>query len=125
MSFIINDILEYRYFNDYRIYVGNLRNQRKFNLHDDVFIGWGDKLIKSKIVGVEFLPAENSEYMYKVTLPTNIKTWDDEHTASLNCDHIFDSVEEAKESRLNQLENKYNLEKKNIEQYFNKYANEQ
>jgi hypothetical protein len=121
----INDILEYSYFNDYRIYVGNLRNQRKFNLHDDVFIGWGEKIIKSKIVGVEFLPAENSEYSYKVTLPKNIKTWGDNDTVSLICDHIFNSIEEAKESRLKQLENKYNLEKKNIEQYFNKYANEQ
>ena len=115
-------ILEEKFWGGYKDFIGLLRDEKKFNLGDDVFIGWNkDKIFRSKIIGVEIVYNDGNPYTkYKVTVPKDVFTFYDDH-AELICDTIFSTVEEARQSRLKCIENKYKLEVENINKFFNQY----
>lgn len=114
-------------------YVGTVRNEKRFNIDDDVFVAVEDKLFHTKIVGIENLPTENPEYKYKVVVPNgmtnefNIDDFDKRLNSewskdvSITCQYIFKSIEEAKESMIKNAEEKFDLELKNIEKFFKQF----
>jgi hypothetical protein len=82
-----------------------------------------NQIARGVIVGIELLPAENPEYSYKIKLyPSVIDAngkGDDIH--ELNCDNMFATIEEAKQSAIQMLEKSYELQKNEIEQYFGQF----
>lgn len=130
---MINDIYTMNYLHGRFSYVGTLRNAKKFNIGDKVFFNHkGNEIFPGEIVGVELLPDENPEYVYKVQIPErivckasgfddNFFSGDKNKRYSLTCESIFGTVEEAKASAEAQLEHRYKLQKEEIERYFNKF----
>ena len=104
---IINEIKEYRFDRNMSAYVGTLRNEKVFNIDEFVFVGLSKgTLIRCQIVGVEKLPASNPEYIYKLRIPTSIAYFKDldgkdQEYFTMNCQYLFRTVEEAKQSQLN------------------------
>lgn len=130
----INGIYKLKYMQDTWSFVGLLRNEKKFNLHDEVFFSMNNhEISKGKIVGVELPPTENPEYRYKVQLEERlVENAAEEHDIciymdnnldriTISCDHIFNTPEEAKESAIKNLEICYKLQKEEIEKYFNPF----
>ncbi len=115
-------ILKETFWGHYKDYVDLLRDEKKFNLGDDVFIGWSkDTIFKSKIIGVKIKYNDGNPYtMYKVTIPKEVFSFNADH-AEMICDTIFSTVEEARQSRLKCIEHKYKLEVENINKFFNQY----
>lgn len=101
-------------------FVGLLRNAKKFELNQKVFISSEGKMVQCRIVGVELPPVDNPEYKYKVELPKDFVSKENERV-SLTCNYIFSTIEEAKESAMAELDKNYKLNKENIERYFKKY----
>lgn len=112
-------------------FAGTLRNEKKFELHQNVFIESHGMMHQCKIVGIELPPAENPEFRYLIEIPKElVELIDDEYYSSLGivkdrisktCKNIFSTVEEAKESALKELDHKYKLNKDNIERFFKRY----
>ena len=113
-------------------YVGTLRNEKKFNINDDVFFAInGNEIAIGKIVGVELPPENNPSYLYKIKLPEDLirqrqnrEDWfkDEElDKIELQCDKIFESIYEAKKSAVLNLERMYDLQEAEIERYFNQF----
>jgi hypothetical protein len=126
---VISDIYKVEYMRNRISYIGLLRNEKKFNINDNVFFAYGEKIFRGKIVGVELLPAENPEYKYKVQLsedlmpirytqPESVKPVE---YGNLICDDIFNTVEEAKQSAIDQLNKMTELQRKEIERYFKQF----
>lgn len=131
----IKEIYRLNYMRNYWSYVGTLRNQKKFNLHDKVFfVVNGNEIAKGEIVGVELPPVDNPEYKYKIKLPEELirQRMDNDDfyngenfdKVTLICDSIFNTIEEAKESAIKQLDKLYKLQKKEIDRYFKQWHNE-
>ena len=120
---IINNIYKVNYMKDKFSYVGLLRNEKKFNLNDNVFFSFDSNEISyGKIVGVELLPAENPEYKYKIELAEGLIKLDKNNVISnLICNNIFNTIEEAKESAIKNLERMAKLQKEEIDRYFNRF----
>ncbi len=130
----IKEIYKLNYMRNYWSYVGTLRNEKKFNLHDKVFfVVNGNELAKGEIVGVELPPVDNPDYKYKIKLPEELirQRMDNDHfykgenidKVTLKCDSIFNTVEEAKESAIKQLDKLYKLQKEEIDIYFKQWDN--
>lgn len=114
-------------------YVGTLRNQKQFNINDDVFFAYGinGEIARGIIVGVELPPIDNPDYVYKIQLPEelvyNNVDKDDFYKGenfdkiTLKCDRIFNSIEEAKVSATKHLQHMYESQKKEIESYFKRF----
>ena len=112
-------------------FAGKLTNQKKFELHQKVFIESHGMMHQCKIVGISLPPAENPEYEYLIEIPQElVDLRDDEYYTSLDmikdrisrtCKNIFSTVEEAKESALKELEHKYKLNKDYIDNFFKRY----
>ena len=50
-------------------YVGLLRNEKRFNINDQVFFSTGNGTIfPGTIVGVDLEPYDNQEYKYKIRI---------------------------------------------------------
>ncbi len=131
----IKEIYRLNYMRNYWSYVGTLRNEKKFNLHDKVFfVVNGNEIAKGEIVGVELPPVDNPEYKYKIKLPEELirQRMDNDDfykgenidKVTLICDSIFNTVEEAKESAIKQLDKLYKLQKEEIDRYFKQWDNE-
>lgn len=131
----IKEIYRLNYMRNYWSYVGTLRNEKKFNLHDKVFfVVNGNEIAKGEIVGVELPPVDNSEYKYKIKLPEELirqrMDYDDFYKGenidkvTLTCGSIFNTVKEAKESAIKQLDKLYKLQKEDIDRYFEQWGNE-
>ena len=129
---IITEIYRLNYMRHDWTYIGLLRNEKKFNLNDSIFfVVNGNEIARGKIVGVELPPVSNPEYRYKIKLPKKLikEQMDDEDfykgenfdKVTLICDHIFNNIEEAKDSAMQQLEKLYQLQKSEIENYFKKW----
>lgn len=126
----IQNIYEVNYMSSEFSYVGTFRNQKKFDLNDNVFFAYdGHKIARGKIIGIELTIDLNPEYIYKVLLDKHFVTdsgfkdeFDYEHiketTYNLTCKRIFTSLSEAKKSAFNNLETMYKLQKDQIERYF-------
>lgn len=129
----INEVYRLNYMKNYFSYVGTLRNQKKFNLNDNVFfVINGNEIARGEIVGVELPPVDNPDYTYKIKLPEDLireKMESDDFykgegfdKVSLNCDRIFSTIDEAKESAKKNLEHMYELQSKEIERYFSQFS---
>jgi hypothetical protein len=133
---MIQNIYRLPYTKERFSYVGLLRNEKKFNLGDDVFFAHkNNEIVLGKIVGVELPPTENAEYLYKIKIPeelvrNNMDTDDfyggrNFESVTLNCQYIFSSIEEAKESALKNLERMAELQRQEIERYFGQFNKSQ
>lgn len=112
-------------------FAGRLRNEKRFNLLQDVFIESNGAMYQCKIIGIELPPNDNPEYRYLIELPKElIRLRENENYSCLNevkdrisltCENIFSSIDEAKESALLHLDRMYNLNKENIINFFKQY----
>lgn len=127
----ITEIETYK-INKYSIqFAGRLRNEKRFNLLQDVFIESNGAMYQCKIIGIELLPNENPEFKYLIELPKElIELRENENFACLDeikdrtsrtCENIFSSIDEAKESALLHLDRMYNLNKENIIKFFKQH----
>jgi hypothetical protein len=133
----ITDIYKLAYMNGSFSYVGTLRNEKCFNIHDKVyFIYEGNKISYGVICGVELPPKQNPDYIYKIqvsdwlfhnTVEEDVKEFIYSEkegklkNVTLKCDKIFSTIEEAKQSAIKNLELHYKLEGELIERYFNQF----
>ena len=128
----IKEIYKVHYMKHRFSYVGLLRNEKQFNIQDKVFfVINGNEIAKGKIVGVELPIAENPEYSYKVEIAAEWvreanewkeTTQTDLERITLDCDSIFGTIKEAKESAIKNLERMYELQKDEIDRYFKQFA---
>ena len=124
-----NRIIDIKKYNDMSktiSFAGTLRNQYKFDLFENVFIMIDGKMVQCKIVGVELPPRDNPDYVYKVELPEDVvyMGWDDDgriERVSLTCEHIFRSIDDAKNSAYRKLDTTYKINKENIDRFFSQY----
>lgn len=128
----IFNILKLDYLVDGEItYICMLRNEKKFNLLDDVFIAplLSPQIFRARIIGIEIDMPEhgNKNYLYKLRITRDvidgnqdcIKEGATDYT--LTCDNIFKSIAEAKESAIKSLDQKAKLQRDAIERYFNQF----
>lgn len=125
----IDNIYKVNFQNSYDRYYGFLRNEKKFNIDDSVFISYGnDSIFRGIIRGVELQDRLNPEIIYKIEIPRGLvyDFIEDKDSTSLrmNCDHIFYSLEDAKESRIRQSNKLHKLELESIERFFNQFKDE-
>lgn len=129
---IINKIYRVRYMKNHFSYVGLLRNEKRFNINDIVFFSINNHDIScGKIVGVELPPINNPEYYYKIELPEvlirqnmdvdKFSEGKELNKVELICDHIFNSIQEAKESAITNLNRMEELQREEIESYFSQF----
>ena len=124
----IDNIYQARFSRDYEVYLGTLRNQKKFSIGDNVFIGYGrDSIFRGLIRGVELEDDLNPNIYNKIQIPKGLLRdfeGNEETSLSLTCQYIFNSVEEAKQSRIDQLNKMHDLELESIERFFNQFKDE-
>lgn len=124
----IDNIYKARFSRDYDVYLGTLRNQKRFSIGDNVFIGYGkDKIFRGLIRGIELEDDLNPNIYYKIQIPKGLLhdfEGNEETSLSLTCQYIFNSVEEAKQSRIDQLNKMHDLELESIERFFNQFKDE-
>ena len=122
----ITEIEKYRYGKDgfLDMFGGKLRNQDKFELHQQVWIEYDGKMIKTEVIGVELPLGDNVAYLYKVRLPREVCIDRTSHSVkerlhkTLNCQHMFGSKEDAKANAIKNLERKHALNMESIERFF-------
>lgn len=104
-------------------YQGLLRNAKRFDVGDSVFIGYGgDCIFRAIIRGVTLDDNfENPQFIYKVQIPKELAIDEDDKYIDLICDTIFNTIEEAKSSRLTQAKRLYDLEVDNINSFFKQF----
>lgn len=125
----IDHILRQKFDDESFMFIGSLRNEKIFNLHDHVFFGLSRKkgeMFRGKIVGVELMPTKTPEYKYKILVPFDLIDYLElkDHAGiigPIKCDFIFSTAKEAKESALQKLGEMYNEQLKEIEIYFSTY----
>lgn len=120
MSNRIFNIETYRYHSGIINFAGTLRNEKKFELFQNVFIKYGDKMCQCKIVGVVLPPHDNPDYIYTVEIPEEFVE-DNDARLLYKCDKIFSSIEEAKASAMRENDIRYKLNKEVIERFFDRY----
>ena len=113
----INNIYQNQYLKENYEFCGTLRNEKIFNLHQKIFLGIGQKIVEGEIVGIHQSQTQNPEYFYDLKLPIKIFN-NQEIVENMSCTYIFESKEQAKQSAIKNLENCYNLQKQQIENYF-------
>lgn len=129
----INQIYRVPYMKNKFSYVGLLRNEKLFNINDKVFFSInGNEIAFGRIVGVELPPVDNPEYQYKIELPEELirqriefeKFYEGKEIdkVTLNCESIFYTIQEAKESALKNLERMEKLQREEIERYFSQFS---
>ncbi len=121
----ITNIYKTTFQNHYQKYLGLLRNEKRFNIGDVVFIGYGDdSIFQTTIRGVNLSDDfEYPKFIYKIEIPKEMAIDEDNKYIEIICDTIFNSIEEAKQSRIKQAEKLYKLEVDKINQFFKQYKN--
>jgi hypothetical protein len=121
----INNIYKVSFQNSWDRYYGFLRNEKKFNIGDSVFIGYANESIfRGIVMGVELTDDENPTAIYKIQIPNGLVydfDGNEETSLKLTCKYIFNSLEDAKESRIKQSNKLHELELENIERFFNQF----
>jgi hypothetical protein len=122
----IFDIITYKGSNrfDSVQFIGLLRNEIKFDLHENVFIEAKGKMMQCKIVGIELPLDVNGQYKYKVELPEAIFDYFSEKETTritLICDYIFRNIEDAKKSAYEKINLDYKLNKERVDAFFKRY----
>lgn len=126
---IIDNIYKVAFQNSYDRYFGFLRNEKKFNIDDSVFVSYGnDSIFRGIVRGIDLQDRLNPEIIYKIEIPRGL-VYDfidgkDLTSLRMNCNHIFYSLEDAKESRIKQSNKLHKLELENIERFFNQFKEE-
>lgn len=129
---IIDKIYRVKFMRDSFSYIGTYRNSKIFNINDIIFFSINGKdIFPGKIIGIELPPTDNPEYIYKVQISEIIVSREfgyenlpDKETLSnsvINCDSIFYTIKEAKESAIKNLKKLAVLQKQEIEDYFKKF----
>jgi hypothetical protein len=122
----IDNIYTVKFQNSWDRYYGFLRNEKRFNLDDSVFIAYGnDKIFRGIVRGIELQDRLNPEIIYKIEIPQGlvydfIKEKETE-CLRMNCDRIFNSLEDAKESRIREINKLHRLELENAEKFFKQF----
>ncbi len=49
----IKEIYKVNYMKDHFAYCGTLRNEKRFNINDNVFVAMGSEIFRTKVLGVE------------------------------------------------------------------------
>lgn len=121
----IKDIYEINYMRNKFSYCGLLRNAKQFNINDNVFFSSSrhdGEIFRGIIIGVELLPSENPEYKYKVKIPKELcKKKEKGLYENIICDSIFNDIEEAKRSAIEELESMSSIQKQEIVRYFDQF----
>lgn len=103
-------------------YVGTFRNEKRFNIGDDVFFSPdGHSIVRGQVVGVELPPEWNSDFLYKIRIPDGALNREDINNSVLKCDRIFRSLDEARDSAKQKANRMHELEMKEIDTYFNQF----
>ena len=123
----IVEIETYKTYSNTIEFAGTLRNEKKFQMLQKVFILCDEDMYQCRIIGVELPTASNPEYIYKIELPQELIekrdgesyiNYGEKHRVSRTCEDTFNTIEEAKESALKKLDLNYKLNKKNINKFF-------
>ena len=122
----IEQMYRVEYMKDKFSYVGLLRNAKKFEINQNVFFSInGSDIAYGRIVGIELPPAENPEYLYKIELHHSVVGAKAETMRegkfTMNCDKIFNTIEEAETSAIEHLAKMYKLQFKAIGNYFEQF----
>ncbi|CAB4149086.1 hypothetical protein UFOVP523_42 [uncultured Caudovirales phage] len=108
-------------------FVGTLRNEKKFEMLQKVFILCDETMYQCRIIGIELTLSSNPEYIYKIELPQELIEkregesyiqYGEKDRVSKTCEDIFNTIKEAKESALKKLDLNYKLNKENITRFF-------
>lgn len=114
-----------------RVFIGTIRNARKFQIGDNVFFAHSSfsplKLYRGRIVGVEETQSINPEYLYKVTVPDELAdpVSNRPPAVTLNCETIFHTIEEAKQSVLDNINHWLKIQTEDCERYFSQFEKPQ
>ena len=131
MSERIVKIETYKTFSNNIEFAGTLRNEKKFQMLQKVFILCDEAMYQCRIIGVELPPASNPEYIYKIELPQELIEkrdgesyiqYGEKDRVSRTCEDIFSTIEEAEESAFKKLDSYYKLNKENITKFFERYS---
>ena len=69
----IKDIYSVNYMKDHFNYVGTLRNEKRFNIGDNVlFTMMAREIFRGRIIGIELPPTDNPDYLYKIQIKKEI-----------------------------------------------------
>jgi hypothetical protein len=121
----INNIYKVSFQNSWDRYYGFLRNEKKFNIGDSVFIGYGkESIFRGIVMGIELTDNENPDAIYKIQIPNGLVydfEGNEETSLKLTCKYIFNSLEDAKESQIKQSNRLHKLEIENIERFFKQF----
>lgn len=110
-----------------RVFIGTIRNARKFQIGDNVFFAYSSflplQIFRGRIVGVEETQSINPEYLYKITLPDEIvdPVSNRPPAVTLNCETIFHTIEEAKQSVLDNINHWLKIKTEDCERYFSQF----
>jgi hypothetical protein len=127
----IVQIETYKTYSNIIEFAGTLRNEKKFEMLQKVFILCDENMYQCRIIGIELPPADNPDYIYKIELPQELIEkregesyiqYGEKDRVSRTCEDIFNTIEEAKESALKKLDHYYELNKGNIEKFFEKHV---
>lgn len=105
-------------------FYGTLRNEKRFELLQKVFVVSEGTLHECMIMGIELECGDNPNFIYKIEIPRELVEIDENRDTtriSRTCSDIFSTVQEAKESALKLIDHYYELNKNNINQFFDKY----
>lgn len=113
-----------QYWKDKFSYCGTLRNQRVFNINDSVFANIrGNEIIKCRVIGVELTISDNPDYIYKLEIPEEaVVDFNHNIVDSVMCDRIFNTIEEARESAIDNNKRMSSLQHRQINNYFSQFG---
>ncbi len=118
----IRDIYRVQYMEHGYAYAGTLRNEKKFNINDIVFVGVKNTIMKCRVIGVELELDQNPNYIYKLHIPKDAVNDDSEvETMKITCSTIFSSLEDAKKSAIQNLQRMAKLQLSEINSFFKQF----
>lgn len=130
-------ILKYQFARDRFEYRIGLRNERKFEIGDQVFLSYNDHdLVCGTVVGVLKTADENPDYIYTVQVP---EAWVYEvipqeqresffnkdvqgYTLSRKCNNVFSDTNQAKQSAIDHMNHLFKVQRDEIERYFSRFG---
>jgi len=108
-------------------YQGVLRNSKKFNIGDNIFVGLDSgTLFAGVIMGVELTPEDFSEYKYKIRIPEGSvygRKSDGDLYDDIKIRNIFNTAEEAEASAIAEVKHINSLQLDEIDAFFKKIKN--
>lgn len=117
----IEHIIEVRRYKNHTSMTGTLRNQRRFNINDEVWLAsYSNEILffRAIVTGVWLSKDENPDYLYEVIIPKSVASkaithnlkLEGEKRDSIKCDRLFESIEQATEESIKRLRDIYNID---------------